>query len=339
MTTADTRKKLLASYLLNRMAGDRAAMNFANFAQQAALDLRAPLPSSEDSSIVEPPVFSEDQSRPMLDDFTLRAARHVSRRDPGAAAPQEVVPVEPRKGSWSGYNQLGIEVPFAPNANNEQTVLKLDEWGMPLDWTVSFGIATPTGVEGGGFDVTALLRFGSGGATQEVEIDWLAGSAITLPMNAVNVIARYNFADLESPPEAPEDLRLRVTLSRMPCINARPTRSYWFPTGMGADRVLIIPPFAKSLLIFTPEIQNPPTFYTDFLIRFITSTDGTGTTVANYRNTQFLSYIQDATLDSYLGAPMPVSIPPFARALQLRTFPGDADAPTTPIGFQFLIGL
>src|SRR5690348_14003177 len=48
-----------------------------------------------------------------------------------------VAPVIPSNGSWTGNNQLGIELPFAPDSNNRQTILKLDEWGPPDVWTIS----------------------------------------------------------------------------------------------------------------------------------------------------------------------------------------------------------
>ena len=81
------------------------------------------------------------------------------------AAPQRsgvppVAPVIPSSGWWTGNNQLGNEVAFAPDANNRQTILKLEEWGPPEVWTVSLFLTHEIAAFNA-FDVTAELDFGA----------------------------------------------------------------------------------------------------------------------------------------------------------------------------------
>jgi hypothetical protein len=116
------------------------------------------------------------------------------------AAPQRsgvppVAPVIPSSGWWTGNNQLGNEVAFAPDTNNRQTILKLEEWGPPEVWTVSLFLTHE--IEAfNAFDVTAELDFGAGGATQIVQMDWVNGAQISVPMNAIDVIATFKNVDI-----------------------------------------------------------------------------------------------------------------------------------------------
>lgn len=118
----------------------------------------------------------------------------------------------PRKGGWSGDNQLGHVEPFRQSSNDRQTVLKLDEWGPPEIWTVSLAIDTRPDDNTLAYDVVAEINFGAGGSTQVVKIDWNQGAQISLPMNAVNVIAFYRGISVGV--TNTNDLRLSAQISR-----------------------------------------------------------------------------------------------------------------------------
>jgi hypothetical protein len=75
---------------------------------------------------------------------------------------------------------------------------------------------------GRAFEVEAEINFGAGGATQVVKIDWLQGAQISLPMNAVNIVATYNL-DALAAPQPPADLQLSAMLGRGPA----PGKSQW----------------------------------------------------------------------------------------------------------------
>lgn len=278
---------------------------------------------------VDPPYGSNE----IFGDQFERRAREKN-RDGGVPGVPSVAVLDPKNGSWSGNNQLGIEQPFAPDANNRQTILKLDEWGFPDIWTISLGLNafTPTA---GGFDVTALIQYGAGGVTQEVEIDWLNGSGITLPMNALNVIAQYNLINEEVPGEVPSDLRLRVSISRRPAHDLRPTRSFWVTT---PANVFAIPPFAKALHISSiSAAPNPFNFYNQAVVAaFITRTTGPNVLVNSYLFSQFVTSIDVA--NSKVGAPKFVPIPPYARAVQFLTVGAGAPSNQQCV-LQYLIGI
>lgn len=140
--------------------------------------------------------------------------------------PEIVMAVPPMPGSempWSGSNNLGNVVDFSPNTDNRQTILKLDEWGPPEVWTLTLGIDNPgdwsnfnnpPGTNLYNFEATAIIEFGVGGATQTVEVDWIAGTEISFPMNAISVICEYDeiFTTLNMLP--PPGLRLSAMLGR-----------------------------------------------------------------------------------------------------------------------------
>ena len=138
----------------------------------------------------------------------------------GRAGLPPVATIVPRQGWWSNYPQLGEEQAFAPDANSRQTILKADELGPPEVYTITLGIAySEQDWPGAGraFEVEAEINFGAGGATQVVKIDWVQGAQISLPMNAVNVIATYNI-DGAAAPRPPADLRLSAMVGRGPAL-------------------------------------------------------------------------------------------------------------------------
>lgn len=268
-----------------------------------------------------PPVFEALDSRPLIDDFTLRAARQQARQQPPGVP--FIFPIVPRDHpSYAGSGELGNELAFSPDSNNFQTVLKMDPWDFPRQWTVLLGMNEPSlvGLVGvRAFEVTALINFGSGGVTQQVEIDWLNGSGISVPGNAFNIIAKYN--QLSSDAGAtiiPPDLRLRVSLSQWPTALVKPTRSYLhFPND--PSHFIRIPPFAKSVTLSCIAGVAPVTpfdYYTSHTIaNFTTDNTLTAIKVGAYEICQFVTAI-DFT-NQFVGCVQSVPIPPFARYLDL----------------------
>lgn len=148
---------------------------------------------------------------------------------PGPDGMVPVAALTPRTGWWSDYPQFGEEQPFEPDAQNRKQILKADELGPPEVYTLTLGISyTEENWPGPGraFEVEAEINFGAGGATQVVKIDWVQGAQISLPMNAVNVVANFKqAADIEGlvAPKPPHDLRLSVMLGRGPALG----KAYW----------------------------------------------------------------------------------------------------------------
>ena len=137
-----------------------------------------------------------------------------------AAGITPVATIVPRQGWWSNYPQLGEEQAFAPDANSRQTILKADELGPPEVYTITLGISYSEQEwpgPGRAFEVEAEINFGAGGATQMVKVDWVQGAQISLPLNAVNVVATYNIDSLTAP-QPPADLRLSAMLGRGPAL-------------------------------------------------------------------------------------------------------------------------
>lgn len=263
-----------------------------------------------------PPVFSPTESHALVDDFTLRAARMRARQQPPGVS--QVYPVPLRNHAlWSGNNELGRQAPFAPDANNRQMILKLDEYGEPTDWTIALGMQYAETILGG-FDVTAEISFGIGGTTQTIEVDWRDGTILTLPCNAATVVAVYNLQDTESPPDVPDDLILRVTMARRSSGRRDATRSFSYALGTNGDE-LAIPFFAKDLLVLPIGSYNA-TFFQDTAIEFLTGT-GVGAVLLNDLSLMHeLTYFDPVT--PVYGAFVPIPIPPFARYLRTVTAGG-----------------
>lgn len=185
----------------------------------------------------------------------------------------QAVPAGPfEKMAWSGDNSLGNVVDFAPDANNRQIILKLDEWGPPVMWTISLGIdrhVVPNNVGvTGWFDIKAEIYFGVGGSTQLVEVDWVAGQCLSVPMNAVSVTAVYDLAP-GTDIRMLDNLRLSVQIARgTNSSKYPPTRTLYFPQ---ADTVLgdpagrtyginvqRLPPFTREVQIIRPASYIDP---------------------------------------------------------------------------------
>lgn len=243
-------------------------------------------------------VFAPTVDKTMVDDFTLRAARLRSKQQPPGVPPMYPLPLRNHP-MWSGNNELGMEVAFAPDANNRQTILKMDEWGFPEIWTVMLGIKyTDSLFPGPGFEVVAVVNAGSGGATQTIEIDWVQGAVFSLPMNALNLVAQYQNAD-----GVPSDLRLLVTLGRKPHGNHKPTRSIrQFDIAAAATSPNVrVPAFARNVQVLPLNSVTAASIYDAAAnSRLVIDEDpnGVGTPAAVLRGDQLLAFGAD-------GVPIP----------------------------------
>lgn len=220
----------------------------------------------------------------------------------------------PRTGVWSGHNQLGFEIPYDPNATTAQTVLKLDEWGFPEVWTVSLGIRYQHELlDGEFFDCTAEIDFGSGGIMQTFDVDWVDGTVFSLPMNALNVRARWNDAAAALGLGAPGGIQISTILSRGAPARSRATLSKFFAlvhagespstsTGLPHDK---IPRFAKSAQVVPSTAADVGILYgANFELSFFANSQTTNTLLT--------------VLGNFLGPNVKVPIPPFARYYGLK---------------------
>lgn len=282
----------------------------------------------------------QDQTVFFDDQFEMRS-RELQASPPG----MKTVNVFPAKqGPWSGNNQLGIGQRFAPDSNNLQTVLKLDEWGMPEMWTLCLGLAYDINnwqpVDGSAsFDITAIIQFGIGGVVQEVEIDWINGAGISLPMNALNVIAQYNLdvaSEAGGASEPPNDLLLRASLAHGTLFQCEPTRSF----KVESPATINIPPFAKAVRIIPTNVDQAEVFLfyaQPGTIAFNSGTSfSTGFTLTVHTFQQFVQFFSMA--DQTLGPPSAIPVPTGARSIVI-TGNGIGEIASTPILVQFLIGI
>lgn len=288
---------------------------------------------------VNPPAGSDEL---FVDHFERRARE--KNRDGGVPGTPSVAVLDPKNGAWSGDNQLGNEVAFAPQVNNQQTILRLDEWGMPKPWTLSLGLdIRESDLPQFGFETTAQIFFGAGGTTQYVEIDWLQGASLTLPMNALNVIAKYSFGVNEGgAPVLPQGLRLRASLCRYPTTTGKATRSFMFNASTAEPIVVPIPPFAKNVSIYpnNPSVGVAPfAFYGGaFQVRFFQNRTGAGGSLAVYSASQLVSFLD--TVNTVVGHPSPLPICTRGRFVAITNNAGVIQtANNLEVAFQFEIGL
>lgn len=228
------------------------------------------------SPVVLPAVFAPIVSRPMLDDFSLRAARQAAKAAPAGLSISQDLPLRSHP-MWSGNNEIGNEVPFAPDANNRQMILKMGEWGPPKVWTGALGIihSDITGSATRALAIQAELQFGSGGIIQEAVIDWLEGTTFTMPFNSIVVTAVY----AASPVGLPTDIRLRATVGVGEKERGRPPIfSIQVPsmvTGGGTVQsdIFRVPAFAKSVMVVDRSTSNGSVYSTNFSLRFHPNND------------------------------------------------------------------
>ena len=234
---------------------------------------------------VEPPYGGNE----VFDDHFERRAAEIQRAPPGTRSVQVT---HPKNGPWSGNNQLGIQQPFAPNSNNEQTILKLDEWGFPEVWTVLLGVtydANQLSADTDGFVINCLAVVGCGGTTQQVSLDWKNGTSFSAPMNALNIIARY-FA---TPDSVPSDLRLNVTIAKGKLTSTPPTNTRDFVATAGAfSGVVEVPQYTQRLYLVGSGGATPPGAVYDpaNFLKFSANSAVTAGTVQKIRADQILNY-------------------------------------------------
>lgn len=211
------------------------------------------------------PVPGYDDSTEFDDQFEMRSRELQSK-------PSNLIPVtiaQNRSGAWSGNNQLGIELPFQANAVNEQTILKMDEWGFPQVWSVQLGLSYTDQVASL-FQVTAKVRAGSGGITDEFEVDWNNGACFRTVMNAINIVAAYTQTT-----NLPTDLRLRVIIGHRSLSGAKPRRSFNnLQVNAGNQLFVTIPRYATSYHVIGIA-QNP--YAAGILYDVLQNTVGPGT--------------------------------------------------------------
>jgi len=224
----------------------------------------------------------------LLDPRVDEAALAMGRRDKGTPMVQLAYP---RKGIWSGANQLGVELPFNPPSSGGPegdmvTIFKMDEWGFPEDWTISLGLRIENPLPLGTiFDAIGNLSFGSGGITQSFEVDWVQGTILTLPMNAINVKARFNDLGAFFGFAVPEGVHLSVIAARGATRHCRATRTIFLnvPAAAGASfsPVFEIPKFSKSVNILPLTVAFAPTIFSAaFNFHFRANSDPASTDVA-----------------------------------------------------------
>lgn len=196
-----------------------------------------------------PPVFAPIVSRPMLDDFAIRAARMRERNAPAGIPSVQTLLLRDHP-MWIGNNELGNEAPFAADADNRQMLLKLSTWGAPRVWSVMLGLVFNENdlVGTNGFSVIAQVIAGAGGAVQEFEVDWIEGMTFSCVANAIIVNAVYDNAT-----DVPPSLLLRATAGEKP-LNALPAvRSFRVAlapsVAPGNTTTVRVPRFSRNLVI------------------------------------------------------------------------------------------
>lgn len=271
-----------------------------------------------------PAVFEPNVSHPMIDDFSLRAHRQRTRAQPPGVTMQYELPLRNHP-MWSGNNELGRECEFAADANNRQMVLKMDEWGPPQQWSVHLGITfTPTNTGPSPpfnqfFGVTALASFGSGGAVQEVELDWLNGNSFSASFNAISITAIF-----QNSQNVPSDLRLRATIG-IGTVSRAPTRTIVINEllGPGDEGVAIIPKFASRYWVVagsTAPTGDNPLYTNNVKVSQLTQEASAGRLVTHYGQ-------------ELLAFPGPIPIVPGAQVVSVQNN-GAADIPNPTVVFE-----
>lgn len=250
-------------------------------------------------------VFTPAVSRPLVDDFSLRAARHQHKQAPGTPVIANI-PLRSHP-MWTSNNELGIETGYQPDGDGYQTILKLGEWGPPQLWTISLGIAFDINLiplsGDAQFSVDALIKYGSGGVTQEIEVDWANGVTLSVPMNAVNVIARYS--DFSTKNNTPPDLRLRVNLAPGGEVQGYATKSNVVSVSVADGATIPIPPFARRLSVQRGGGATAGAWSANMIYTFIGSASAGD--IGGFDGAEFLA--------NFAGVGVP--IPPSARAVAI----------------------
>jgi len=227
------------------------------------------------------PVGRTDRS--LLDTRVDEEALLSARRDTGNKVVQLAYP---RKGVWSGNNQLGVELPFQIDANLEQTVFKMDEWGFPQIWTIALSVFVPDLKVGQFFDVIGEISYGSGGVVQTFDVDWVDGTVFSLPMNAINVRAKWSELATIGGIFPPPGVRISVIASRGSIRHARATKTQFFgeiAAGATVQNTFVAPPvfpgiptFAKSVVVTASTAAGAALLYAASTELWFLGNDNTG---------------------------------------------------------------
>lgn len=174
------------------------------------------------------------------------------RSAPAPGGPPLVQTIPAMQGPWSGNPQWGQNISFASDSNNRQKILNMPESGCPQVWTIGLGMyydETGTAPAIMNFGVQAEITFGTGGATQTVDVDWQRGLQLTVIANSINIVAKY----VTNTANVPADLRLIATIGNGPRggpTNATLTQAFFALPGQLAQTANFpIPAFARSFTI------------------------------------------------------------------------------------------
>lgn len=217
-----------------------------------------------------PDVFEPDHSHPMIDDFALRAQRQRAAQQPPGVPPVFPLPMRNHP-MWSGNNELGQEQEFQLDANNRQTILKMNEWGFPQVWNVKLGMQ----VRDEDFDandltaIYAIVQAGAGGTVQEFEIDWNDGVSFNCAFNALTIIAARGGAA-----NIPPNLRLRASIGTREVSSGLPVRTV--PVGVVAAAATSsrfrVPAFARRMWLFNQSaVAGSDVYAANVILNFYTN--------------------------------------------------------------------
>lgn len=257
-----------------------------------------------------PPVFERDESHTLVDDFTVRAARHRARQQPTLPL---VMPVPIRTHPiWTSNNSLGFELVIGNDATEtdifERTVLKLDEFGMPETWTLSVSTnfdARRNVNDNQAFFLAGLLEIGSGGVVDQIEFDWRNGSTFRLPMNALNLKVRGVFGDPAGGPGSivPPNFAVRAILARSNQSGLPPQATVVANATNGAldpsNSAVAIPKYAKTFKpTATTAAAAAAMFAAGNFWEFWSTSGSGGTLIATIRAEDLVHYMSG-------GVPIP----------------------------------
>jgi len=198
------------------------------------------------------------------DDERIRLMRYVRH---GMHVPVDVIPGE-RTPPWEGDPNYGreVDIPQTLQPGELRGVLGPKLFPLfPAVWTMSCQVSydddpavwqpAGSGTLGRAFSLLGNIQFGTGGAQQTMEFDWIQGTQITLPLATVKVAIGIDpFVANSIPPNC----RASVVLAPgSPCRDLAPTRTIYLGDNGGgfADETFRIPPFAKSFTFLAEQFD------------------------------------------------------------------------------------
>lgn len=150
------------------------------------------------SPSVEPEPESDMTRRVVVYDHPPRALDYAN---PPRATHSRVYSEPPTDGWWKGSNQLGQGVAFQQNQNNRQRILQMPEWGPPDRWTISLGVEFGDDLDANHvFEAQGNIKFGVGGAQNQVDVDWVTGTTLSVVANTITIDAVWTALTVNGPP-------------------------------------------------------------------------------------------------------------------------------------------